>query len=52
MNYQKPLHELQRINKKDFHFVDTVKFGVILSKKCILDNFKKNIKEKLYRVWP
>lgn len=32
MNYQKPLNELQEIDKKDYHFVDTVKFGVIISK--------------------
>ena len=52
MNYDKPLKELQRIKKRNFHFLDSSIFGVILSKDANMERFKARIREELYKVWP
>ena len=52
MNYDKPLKELQRIKKRNFHFLDSSIFGVILSKDANMETFKARIREELYKTWP
>ena len=39
MNYNKPLTELQRIKERNFRFLDSTIFGVILSKDADIERF-------------
>ena len=39
MKYDKPLTELQQIKERDFRFLDSSIFGVILSKDANMENF-------------
>ena len=52
MNYDKPLTELQQIKKRNFRFLDSSIFGVVLSKDASMERFKIRIRKELYKIWP
>ena len=53
MNRERPLTELYERKDKKSHFVDTVFFGVILSKTCHFEKREAEIKKELHdKIWP
>ena len=52
MNYNKPLTELKSIKGRKRRFVDSIFFGVILSKSCFFKRVKATIRKELEHIWP